>query len=197
MKEATAILSDRLLTLITVNSTPSSSFLTGIGSLVGSSEANRDLFRNSPRSWKCVFSRRICSLVPKHRHGNKFCVFFSQCALSTHINSIRAVGSHVLLLKKNIPVSNKDESNCLKNKQKMRWMLIGWVCVCTYVYLYMYMWTGTLLSHFHSLLSIEQKGTRNFKYVLIVYVIKTYIHIERESNVLTLSVRRKQIACCF
>lgn len=63
-------------------------------------------------------------------------------------------------------------------------MLIGCMYVCTYVYLYMYIWTETILSHFHYLRSIEQKGTKNFKYVLIIYVIKTRIHTHRESNAL-------------
>lgn len=38
----------------------------------------------------------------------------------THITLIGADRSHAHLLKKSRPESNEDESNCLKNKKKMR-----------------------------------------------------------------------------
>lgn len=66
----------------------------------------------------------------------------------------------------------------------MRYMLIGCMNICTYVYLYIYIWTETILSHFHYLPIREQKGTKSFKHVLIIYVIKTHIHTLKESNAL-------------
>lgn len=113
-----------------------------------SPEANRNFFRNLPCSRKYVFYSRIHSFTPKHRMETSFVFFHNVHSKHTHITPIRVDRSHVPLLKKNISLSNKHKSNCLKTKKNE---INACLNICTYAHMLisLFICGEIILNHFH------------------------------------------------
>lgn len=75
-----------------------------------------------------------------------FVFFHNVYSKHTHITPIMADRTHVPLLKKNISLSNKHESNCVKNKKNE---INACLNICMYAhnaYFYIYIWIDYLES---------------------------------------------------